>query len=108
MNAFKRQRYIAQWLAGEIAGGSIASVSHAVRRYLLQERGERCSLCGWSERHPITGRVPLDIDHINGNYADHRPENLRLLCPNCHALTPTYKALNRGNGRPYAIVRRKL
>ena len=50
--------------------------------------------------------MPLEIDHVNGNYADNSPANLRLLCPNCHALTPTFKGLNRGNGRPYAVVRR--
>jgi predicted HNH restriction endonuclease len=27
---------------------------------------------------------------------DHRLENLQLLCPNCHALTPTYRARNKG------------
>jgi len=99
--------YISRWISGEISGGSVASVSDTVRRYLMQVGGEQCSACGWNKRNPVTGKVPLDIDHINGNYADHSPGNLCLLCPNCHALTPTYKALNRGNGRPYAIVRRE-
>ncbi len=36
---------------------------------------------------------------IYGDVATNRPENLRLLCPNCHALTDTFGALNRGKGK---------
>ena len=33
--------------------------------------------------------MPLELDHINGRRSDNRIENLRILCPNCHAQTPT-------------------
>lgn len=99
--------YIRRWLAGEVSGGTVAGVSDHVKRYLMELSGEKCPVCGWSKRHPTTGRVPLEVDHLNGNYADHSPENVRVLCPNCHALTPTYKALNKGRGRPWTMVRRE-
>ncbi|MEU9501621.1 HNH endonuclease signature motif containing protein [Streptomyces sp. NPDC048196] len=61
-----------------------------LRRALL-ERGtaERCVDCGtgasWHGRS-----ITLEIDHINGDRYDDRAENLRLLCPNCHAVTDTW------------------
>ncbi|MER5761643.1 HNH endonuclease signature motif containing protein [Streptomyces sp. NPDC002082] len=41
--------------------------------------------------------LPLEIDHINGDWRDNRPENLRFLCPNCHSATDTYRG--RGKAR---------
>lgn len=68
-----------------------------LRRYLLRTREHRCVLCRrteWEGRH-----IPLEVDHIDGNSDNNTEENLRLICPNCHAQTPTYRSRNRGNGR---------
>jgi len=93
------------WLVGEVSGASaVVTVSDHVRRYLF-ERQASCWVCGWAEVHPVTGRIPLHIDHIDGDWSNNQPPNLRLLCPNCHALTASYGALNRGRGRPYHMVK---
>ncbi|HEY4440998.1 MAG TPA: HNH endonuclease signature motif containing protein [Candidatus Elarobacter sp.] len=74
--------------------------SKALREILVELAGERCQRCGWAERHPQTRRVPLEIDHIDGDWKNTSAGNTRVLCPNCHALTPNFRGLNRGNGRP--------
>lgn len=61
----------------------------AIRTRLLRERGHQCEECGLS--HWMNNPIPIEMDHINGDNRDHREENLRLLCPNCHALTPTFR-----------------
>ena len=55
--------------------------------------------CGWCRVHPVTGKVPIELEHIDGNSLNNSPDNVKLLCPNCHSLTSTYKALNMGKGR---------
>lgn len=40
--------------------------------------------------------IPIELEHINGNNKDNRIENLKFLCPNCHALTPTWRGRNTG------------
>ena len=51
---------------------------------------ENCSGTEW-----LGNPIPLELDHINGNSNDNRLTNLKILCPNCHALTPTYRGRNK-------------
>jgi RNase P subunit RPR2 len=100
-NEFARMQYIKSWLAGEDDGSAPidGELRSRIRKWLIREADYKCSQCGWNERHPTTGLVPLEIDHIDGDYRNNRPENLRVLCPNCHSLTPTFGSLNTGQGR---------
>ncbi|HWP44897.1 MAG TPA: HNH endonuclease signature motif containing protein [Blastocatellia bacterium] len=70
-----------------------------LKRYLLEERGHRCQVCGITE---WMGRpAPIELDHKDGDPLNNEIENLRLICPNCHAQTHPYKGRNRGRGRHY-------
>jgi len=55
---------------------------------------QNCEICGWAKK-TNDGRLPLELDHINGDSRDDRLENLRILCPNCHSLQPTHRGRNR-------------
>jgi len=70
-----------------------------LKKYLVKRDGEQCSKCGWAERHPRTGKVPIELEHIDGDSSNNTLANITLLCPNCHALTPYFRGLNRGRGR---------
>ncbi|MFJ2954182.1 HNH endonuclease [Streptomyces sp. NPDC087270] len=56
---------------------------------------QTCAMCGigteWNGK-PLT----LEVDHLSGEWWDNRRENLRFLCPNCHAVTDTYRGRSRG------------
>lgn len=74
--------------------------SHTLKLRLFSEGVKRaaCELCGWAQRSP-DGRVPVELDHINGDRNDNRLENLRVLCPNCHSLQTTHRGLNKRSRR---------
>lgn len=110
-NADHRQvMFIQNWLNGKENGSSGEGVSERIRKWLHERHNSSCQKCKWSEVNPTTGKIPLTINHIDGNWQNNRPENLELICPNCHSLTPNFGALNRGNGRPQRLkaVREKM
>jgi len=66
-----------------------------IREYIIRHNvlEYRCKFCG--NTGEWLGKImPLELDHINGKNNDHRIENLRWLCPNCHAITDTYSGRN--------------
>ena len=67
------------------------------KSWLIRERGHQCEICKFT--HWRDQPVPLELDHIDGYPENSVKENLRLVCPNCHAQTPTYKGKNKGRGR---------
>lgn len=64
------------------------------RLFIAKLKPQYCEECGWRKRSE-DGRVPLELDHINGDSTDNRLENLRVLCPNCHSLKPTHRGRNK-------------
>ena len=79
--------------------------SGSVRRYLLRHKNHVCEMCGNTEW--LNQPIPLQVDHIDGHSENNDLQNLRLVCHNCHALTPTFGAKNRGHGRAYRRERYK-
>ena len=71
----------------------------AIKSILFEDRERKCQVCGISEWNGKS--IVLEIDHIDGNYENNKPENLRFICPNCHSQTDTYKSRNMGKGRHY-------
>lgn len=91
-----------KWFAGEVSGNTDSvwlEPSKRVKNYLFRIYDNKCARCGWGETNPYTGTIPLEVEHIDGNSENTTPENVTLLCPNCHSLTATYRGANRGNGR---------
>lgn len=78
-----------------------------IKSYLIYKHGTNCMECGWNKIHPILNKVPIQLEHIDGNSDNNTKNNCKLLCPNCHSLTLTFGALNIGNGRTLRKIKRK-
>lgn len=98
---FAYSQRVQLWLSGEqnAKTGPWGAIPKFIRRYLFEKYDSKCCICGWGEKNPYTGTIPLEIDHIDGNSENNIESNLRLICPNCHSLTSTYRGANRGHGR---------
>ena len=65
----------------------------SIKKRILKERRHQCEECGnieWNNQI-----IPLELEHIDGNNRNNSRENLKLLCPNCHAQTKTYRNRKR-------------
>lgn len=97
-NDYQYKEKIRKWLAGEISGqrGKTAT-AYWIKRYMIETKGHQCECCKnttWMEKP-----IPLDLDHIDGDFLNNKIGNLRLLCYNCHGQTSTFKGANKV-GRP--------
>ena len=105
-NYFTIKRYIKLWNKGkhticdpakplqEILKEDSIYQSYKLAKRLIKEgvkeaKCECCNLSKWQNKS-----IPLELHHINGIHSDNRLENLQLLCPNCHALTDSYRGKN--------------
>ena len=64
----------------------------SIKKHLIKERNHKCEMCSldkWREES-----IPLEIHHKDGNRTNNSLDNLQILCPNCHALTDSWKGRN--------------
>jgi hypothetical protein len=85
------------WNKGNFSADFSYNGKGSHKEVLKKERGsscEECKLDKWLDKP-----IPLELDHIDGDNRNNIKQNLRLLCPNCHAFTPTYRGRGKNTGR---------
>lgn len=92
---FSPRREISEYLV--VDGPCIGS--HKLKLRLIKEgffehKCYKCYNTRWLDQ-----KIPIELEHINGNKRDNRLKNLTLLCPNCHAQTLTYRGKNKSGPR---------
>ncbi len=104
---FQHNKWIREWRDGKQKGykGKNFLLANPLRRYLIEKANNKCEVCSWNEVNIYTNKVPLEVDHIDGDASNCKEENLRVLCPNCHSLTETFR--NIGNRKSKRINRNK-
>lgn len=103
---YKYKKQIEEWVSGKsIMNYGAIKISSFIRKYLFEINNSKCQLCGWGERNLFTNKIPLEVDHIDGDSQNNNFENLRLVCPNCHSLTKTWK--NIGSRKSTRLKRKK-
>jgi 5-methylcytosine-specific restriction endonuclease McrA len=82
--------------------GSLTRTSKLkMRLFAAGLKAKKCEVCNREKWNG--GPIPLELDHINGRREDNRLENLRIVCPNCHAQTDTYRGRNIGASGRYPV-----
>lgn len=85
----KPKRPLSEYLSNKFSITSCRLKKRLIKENVLEPVCSSCRLERWLE-----GPIPLELDHIDGNSYNNSIDNLRLLCPNCHALTDTYRGRN--------------
>lgn len=83
---FGHKRSLEEYFLNSVFIGSHKLRTRLLKEKIFQHKCMSCKLEQW-----MNSLIPLELDHINGDNTDNSLINLRLLCPNCHALTSTYR-----------------
>jgi hypothetical protein len=91
---FGPRRSLEDYLSNKQPIQSFKLKQRLIKEGVFQAVCSSCNLTHWKEFD-----IPLELDHIDGNHENNNLSNLRLLCPNCHALTDTYRGKNIKNSK---------
>lgn len=95
-NNFKKEKNIKLFLEGKYFNNGNIKIPDVIREFLYKKNNYKCEVCGYEGYNLKTGKTILQIHHIDGNSKNNSPDNLQVICPNCHAKTENYMALNKG------------
>lgn len=106
---YQYKEFIKSWLDGSNVDVSNkwGDTPPAIRKYLMEMHNNKCEKCGWGEKNETTGKIPLQIHHIDGDCTNNKIDNLQLLCPNCHSLTENFGSHNIGYSKRYGLMEYK-
>jgi hypothetical protein len=68
-----------------------------IKKSLIEKHGYKCQICNLSSW--LDKPISLELDHIDGNHFNDEESNIRLLCPNCHSQTDTFRGRNINTGK---------
>lgn len=90
----ERNTPLALYLDNTIPINSFRLKNRLLKEGIFQYQCSNCLLTDWLDKP-----IPLELDHIDGNSENNNLSNLHLLCPNCHALTDTYRGKNQSRAK---------
>ena len=94
----KTRIYKKKSLREKVDGKKFEDVSYDYKRIMvILDQDQRCNKCNLSEW--LDSKIPLEIDHIDGDNKNDDRNNLEALCPNCHAQTSTFRGRNKKQGK---------
>lgn len=91
----QRLEKIKRFEAGLLKDYSVRSSS--IREYVLSKQNGVCAICGGLPHH-FGKKLVFIVDHIDGNWKNNAPSNIRCICPNCNSQTDTFGGKNFGSG----------